>query len=196
MSNDANNSSVLIFPKNQATDYEETAVAWLVINNCGRGWNHPFTYPMETSVAASDSWGNYSAVLAASNGQQFEVVNDPSGDTIKYKGPANSPEEIEIINSLQKGTINACVYKSGRLYAIKTGVSPQQKAIFSFKPTIWIGVVSQVEQGEIINAAVMSTINTEISLLGISSADIVMTGGGPGPTSTPFNFTLQNVRYA
>jgi hypothetical protein len=42
----------------------------------------------------------------------------------------------------------------------------------------------------------MSQINTEISLLGISSADIVMTGGGPGSSSTPFTFSLQNVQMA
>jgi hypothetical protein len=36
--------------------------------------------------------------------------------------------------------------------------------------------------------------DTELSLYGISSADIVMTGGGPGPNSTPFQFTLQNVK--
>ena len=42
-------------------------------------------------------------------------------------------------------------------------------------------------------SAVVSNINTEISLLGIASADIVMTGGGPGANSTPFAFSLQNV---
>ena len=38
--------------------------------------------------------------------------------------------------------------------------------------------------------------DTELSLLGISSADIVMTGGGPGPNSTPFSFTLANVKMS
>ena len=44
------------------------------------------------------------------------------------------------------------------------------------------------------NSAIISNINTELSLLGIASADIVMTGGGPGPNSTPFQFTLENVK--
>jgi hypothetical protein len=39
-------------------------------------------------------------------------------------------------------------------------------------------------------------VNTQISLLGISSADIVMTGGGPGPESPPFIFSLANVEMA
>jgi hypothetical protein len=35
-----------------------------------------------------------------------------------------------------------------------------------------------------------------LSLLGIASADIVMTGGGPGSNAMPFAFSLQNVIYA
>jgi hypothetical protein len=57
-SNDVNNSEIVIFAKNEATDVQETAVAWQVIRNCGRGDNHPFVYPMMTQVGASDSWGN------------------------------------------------------------------------------------------------------------------------------------------
>jgi hypothetical protein len=36
------------------------------------------------------------------------------------------------------------------------------------------------EQGRMMNSPIISQINSELSLLGISSADIVMTGGGPG----------------
>lgn len=43
------------------------------------------------------------------------------------------------------------------------------------------------------NSAIISQINSEINLFGISSADIVMTGGGPGKDSKPFSFTLENI---
>ncbi|MDB5088090.1 MAG: hypothetical protein JWR09_2084, partial [Mucilaginibacter sp.] len=62
--------------------------------------------------------------------------------------------------------------------------------------TLWIGAVSQIWEGDLINSAITSQVNTELSLLGIASADIVMTGGGPGKASTGFNFTLQNIVYA
>jgi hypothetical protein len=65
--------------------------------------------------------------------------------------------------------------------------------VFEFKPTIWIGVASQIVQGQVMDSAIISNINTEISLLGIASADIVMTGGGPGANSTPFAFNLENI---
>lgn len=195
-SNDVNNSEIVIFAKNVATDVHETAVAWLVIQNCGRGDNHPFVYPMATQVGASDSWGNYTPLLDAANGQQFSMVRDTSGDVLKYNGQAASPNEIEVLNALQQGAINAGIYKSGKLYAQETSVAPQQKAVFQFKPTIWIGVVSQAVQGEVMNSAIVSSVNTELSLLGIASADIVMTGGGAGPNATPFRFNLANITYA
>lgn len=34
----------------------------------------------------------------------------------------------------------------------------------------------------------------QLSLDGISSADIIMTGGGTGPQATPFTFSLENVK--
>jgi hypothetical protein len=114
-----------------------------------------------------------------------------SGDTLRLAGLASSTNEVEVLNAREKGAINANVYKAGRLLATKTSVAPGQKAVFEFKPTIWIGVASQVEEGEMINSAILSNINTEISLFGIRSADIIMTGGGPGASSTPFKFTLQ-----
>jgi hypothetical protein len=195
-SNDVNNSEIVIFARNAATNVAETAVAWQVIQNCGQGDNHPFAYPMTNQVGASDSWGNYTPLLDAAEGQQFSMILDTSGDVLRESGPAASPTEIEVLNALPRGAIDAGIYKSGKLYARATGVAPQQKAVFQFKPTIWIGVASQVVEGTVMNSAVMSEINTELSLLGLASADIVMTGGGAGPNATPFRFNLANITYA
>jgi hypothetical protein len=186
MSNDRNDSEVVIFGKNIATAFGEFAVAWKVIKYCGQGWNHPFDYPM----------GNYSPQLSAQEGQAFAAVETASGDTLQFTGAANSPTEIEVLNNLALGAVNAIAFKGGKAYATRTSVAPGQKAVFQFRPTIWIGVASQVTEGQMMNSAIISQVNTELSLLGLSSADIVMTGGGPGPSSKPFAFTLQNVVYA
>lgn len=195
-SNDVNNSEIVIFAKNVAADIQEMPVAWQVIKNCGQGDNHPFVYPMATQVGASDSWGNYTPLLNAANGQQFAMALEASGDVLRYNGQTSSPNQIEVLNSLQQGAINAGIYKSGKLYAQATSIAPQQKSVFQFKPTIWIGVASQVLEGDVMNSAIISSINTELSLLGLSSADIVMTGGGAGASATPFEFNLTNVVYA
>jgi hypothetical protein len=192
-SNDTNNSEIVIFQKNGANDFDELAVAWQVIRYLGQGDNHPFVYLMVSTIAASDSWGNYTPQLPAANGQLFGMVLTPSGDELILQGAGSSSSEIQCLNNLPKGAISAGIYKSGKLLATKTGIAPGQKAVFSFRPTIWIGVASQVEEGQIMNSAIISNINTELSLLGIQSADIVMTGGGAGPQATPFEFTLENV---
>lgn len=192
-SNDVNNSEVVIFAKNVAASFDELAIAWTVIKYCGQGDNHPFTYPMTQTISASDSWGNYTAQQAAPRGQRFAMVLNNSGDQLVAQGPATSPREIQLLNALPKGAVNAQIYKDGRLFASKSSIAPGQMAVFEFQPTIWIGVASQVEQGQVMNSAIVSQINTEISLLGLVSADIVMTGGGAGPNATPFVFTLENV---
>lgn len=57
-SNDTNNSNVVIFQQNVAENFDELAVAWKVIQNCGQLENHPFKYPMELQVSAGNSYGN------------------------------------------------------------------------------------------------------------------------------------------
>lgn len=194
-SNDRNNSQIVIFQKNVATTFDELAVAWKVVQNLGSGNHHPFTYSYDLTVAASDSWGNYTPELAASPGMQFSMRKDLSGDVLGISGPSTSPEEVQVLNALDVGAINASLFRDGKLLALKTGIAPQQKAVFKFKPTIFIGVASQVQEGTVLDSAILSSINTELSLMGVASADIVMSGGGPGASSTPFRFTLRNVKY-
>ena len=43
------------------------------------------------------------------------------------------------------------------------------------------------------NSAIIQQVNTEINLFGITKADIVVSGGGPGETSTAFDFSLDRI---
>jgi len=194
-SSDRNNDGIVIFQKNEATA-TETPVAWRVIHNLGSGWSHPFTYPVAMAVAASDGQGNYSLQLPAATGQQYQLVTTDSGDVLEHSGPAANEEEIIIYNALATGIINVHVYRDGKLLALKKNVEPGQPAVFQFKPTLWIGVAHAVTEGALIDSAFTSQVHTQLSLSGISSADIIMTGGGLGPDTTPVSFSLQNVRYA
>jgi hypothetical protein len=188
---DQNNSKIVIFQKNVATNFGEVAVAWRVIENCGRNWTHRFAYPMDFQVAAMDSYGNISDMKSAVNGQKWDVIRSTSGDILSLDAAqASSLTEVEVKNLLPTSSIDAQIYKDGKLLATKTGVSPQQKAVFQFNPTIWVGVVSEVEEGEVMDSAILSDINTELSLLGLTSANLIMTGGGIGPSAVPFKFTL------
>lgn len=193
-SQDVNNSSYVIFQKNVAENFGELAIAWRVIENLGHGDHHPFEYPLEFKIGAGDAFGNFTPPVRAVDGDLWEVVRTESGDELKQSSqPASSPTEVEVRNSLDVSAISANCYRDGKLLAQKTNISPGQKAVFEFKPRIFIGAVSQIREGEVMNSAILQSINTELPLLGIFSADIVITGGGGGKNATQFDFNLRNI---
>lgn len=186
-------NEIVLFQKNVATDMDEFAIAWKVIRYCGLDCYHPFVYSTDCSVAISDEYGNYSPRTPALDGQLYAVRPSPAGRQLVRVGPAPSPRDIQVANELQLGAVNVNLYRGKTLLAAKRNVPPQMKAVFQFTPTLWIGVASQVIEGQALNSAVISAVNTELSLLGVASADIIMTGGGGGASATPYEFTLANV---
>jgi len=188
-SNDNNNSQVVVF---SAHAPPSNTIAWRVIENCGRGDNHPFRFPQGCEIGAADSWGNYSQRLNAPPGQAFAMTRTDSGDELNATGPASDPTGIQITNALASGAITALIFADGKLFA-SARLDPQQTELFHFRPAIAIGAMSQVTEGKVMDAAVLDTVDTRFDLTGIASADIVMTGGGRGEGSTPFAFALHNV---
>jgi len=192
---DTNNSTYVIFQQNVAENFGEIAIAWRAITNCGRGDHHPFDYPTQFMVSASDSYGNHTPQMPATNGEVYEMVRDHSGDVlVKSSMTASSPSEVEIRNSLDMGSINANIYRDGKLLAAKTNVAPGQKGVYLFHPIIYIGATSQIEEGEEMDSAIIQTMNTQLDLTGINSADIIATGGGGGTGAKEFEFHLDNIR--
>ena len=171
----------------------ELTVAWKVIRYCGFQCHHPFLYPTDYEVSYSDENGNYAPLKRAEDGQMFAVVPTPMGRRMVSKGPSTSPREVQVLNGLPRGAVNVHIYRGGRLLASKTAVVPQQKAVFSFEPVLFVGVATQIIEGQALDSGVISNVNQELYLHGIASADIVMSGGGAGPDSTSYVFALENV---
>ena len=195
-SNDFDAPDIVILQKNVAAGYgEDWVVAWRVIRGCGRGDNYPFVYSPSMEIGVIDGAGNDSPRLDAEPNQAFAFAHTEAGDRLSPAGDAEYPTEIQLRNDLPKSKVTACLYRSGALAAIEP-VEPGGIACFQFNPTLWIGAVKQAEEGEVLDPAVVESIDTEFSLLGIASADIVMTGGGPGPNAQPLSFTLQNIARA
>jgi hypothetical protein len=191
---DVNNSDYVVFQKNAAADVNVQSVAWVVVHNLGNGDNHPFTYPMNFDVGAKDADGNFMPLIPAENGSTYEVTMARSGHVLQNSAtPAANPSEVEVWNNLQLGSVDTQIYRNGALLATKVNVPPGSKGNFQFLPKLYIGTVSQVTQGTVMNSNVTVQYLTELDLLGISSADIIITGGGAGPNATPFKFTLTNV---
>lgn len=184
--------NALPLQRNEAESFDEQAVVWRVFEHLGMGESRRFAFPLDVQIAADDAWGNVTPQHVATPGQRWERVSDPSGAVLQLSGaPAASAGEIELENRLATGSISARIYRDGKLLALRTDVMPYERAVFRFSPRIYIGAVSQVQEGEVMDAAFLKAINTEINLQGVRRADLVMTGDG-GPDGTQFQFNLEN----
>ena len=188
-------SNIVIYQQNMASRAGNFAVAWQVIANSTPGSSYPFVFSPNLTVNAADSFGNFTPTLPASNGQLFQLsAATNNGNELAYSGPAVNKASIQVRNNLQIGNISANLYRNGTLLATKSGIAPGQKAVFQFSPTIWIGVMSQqVNQGDMINAAILQNVNTQLALAGITRANIIMTGGGVGSNAQPIKFALADI---
>lgn len=184
------NQRVVIFQKNAPAGLAEV-IAWKVIKNCGKGWRHPFAYTFQSNISVLDCWGNYSPLTSTEAGQQFTVKLDTSGSSLSVATGTGKPGDIEVTNELE-GFITVGIYKDGSLFTPKLRLPPGTRSYYEFLPTLWIGIAENVEEGAFIDPAIIQEINAEISIIGIVSADIVLTGGGTGPDAKPFTFTLEN----
>lgn len=197
-SNDCGNSEVVLFQRNVVPDLEELAVAWKVIRFCGRDCQHPFVFSTEIEVSLGDEHGNFSPRVAAHPGDRLLVTPHPTGRGRLTPDSAEAgagSADIQVVNRLARGAVNVNAFSAGKLIAAKVAVAPGQKAEFRFTPALWIGVASGIEEGQALNAAVLSSSNTLLQLSGLVSADIVMSGGGGGTGAQPFSFALENVKH-
>jgi hypothetical protein len=193
-SDDTSDVNVVIFQQNIAKDRRELVFAWKVIQNCKPLEIHPIIYPLNFVITVGDAYGNYTSPVSACEGQTLKMTSNLSGHTLQLTSiPAANSNQIEVSNDLPQGAINTNCFKDGKLLASKTGTSTGQKAVFEFQSKIFIGVESKVEEGDVLKSSLISRINNEINLVGISNADIVMTGGGSGKGAEPFKFSLENI---
>lgn len=166
------------------------AVAWKVIRNCAYDWRHPFVYSRQMEAGLADCFGNYSPRLAASCGQAFAVLPTVAGRVLRRFG--GSSNGIAIENKLALGAVHACLFNDGRMLACHTNLAPGQKANFRIPAVLRIGAAPDVQQGELLDAEAMACASCDIPLLGLASADIVMTGGG-GSGALPLSFHIENI---
>ncbi len=187
-----NHPPIVVFQRNKTIEFAEGVVAWMVIDHLGQDESYSFNLPVSQTVSCSDSYGNFTPHMVADPGQSYHMVLDGDGNELKMRGAATSPEEVQVRNSLDKGAITANIHKDSKLLAVVPNIAPGQKAKFQIDPTLYIGTVNQAKEGKVILSGILKNV-TELSLLGIASADIVMTGGGPGKDSETFQFSLENI---
>jgi hypothetical protein len=196
-SQDVKNTDVVMFQKNTGASVNDDAIAWKVIQNCGIGDFNPFDYPMTQQVSVIDAWGNYSPLQDANNGDVFSVsdARGLTGTVLTKTREVGDPNMITVRNDLAVGSIDIAVYKDQRQLAVKTGVPPGDESLFELLPYLYVGTCTDIEEGDVMDSDTVQSILTKLSLLGLKSSDIQMTGGGTGKLATAFNFALANQKY-
>lgn len=196
-SQDVKNTDIVLFQKSIGASVNEDSIAWKVIQNCSIGDFNPFDFPMTQQVSIIDAWGNYSPLQEANNGDVFAVTdtNGLTGTVLSKTRDKGDPNMITVRNDLAKGSIDIVIYKDDRQLALKNGVSPGGESVFELLPHLYVGTCSDIEEGDVMDSDTVQSTLTKISLLGLKSADIVMSGGGTGRNATAFNFELKNEKY-
>ena len=173
-----------------------TPVAWRVIENCGKGENHPFVVPADITIATlNDEFGNFTPQVVAQPGQQYTHALDDNGyDTLTLTGKAETPDGIDIVNALPSGTISPKIYRDGLLLGYGAAMAPGETVTvaneMTGKKTLTI-VPMQVEQGGWIGSANLQFDFCFVSIDGVKSADLVKIDTEIPPPV--FTFSLENV---
>ncbi len=195
-SNDMNKSAIVLFQKNLASVADDAPIAWKVIPDSAPGLTHRFVFPTTIDVVATDAEGAIAGPVSGW-GSHYFVVGPQSAESAAAFGAAEAAAgEVQVRNALPGTSITANIFRDGRLLAVKAAVPPQQMAVFQLKPSLWVGAAAAVSEGQALDPETLSNVKTELSLLGLASADIVMSGGGGDVLATPFRFSLQNVVMA
>ena len=188
---DVNRSDVIIFQTNGAASGAERPVAWKVIKRCPNDWSHPFAFSNELHLGIGDSDGNHSPRIPVTPGTLAWVSPGPDGGVALVAGRGKDPTTIQVESRVQIGGFDAEVYRDGRLLSRHLGLAPRARAGFRFNQRVCLFAGSGIDEGDLLRRSELRwRVLTELDLLGVRRADIVMTGGGCGPHATPLRFHL------
>lgn len=173
--------SVFVFTKNEIPSFDalREGVAWRVINKVGRGASCDFTFPISTEISAS--WNDgccRTAMLTASIGKRYHIVEDGTGITIDEDGNAGNTRSIDVANDIRvPGGISVDLYKDGKLMMRKKTVAYDQKATFVLHPKLYWGLASEIQEGDQLSSAVLNSDSFfEQDLEGVSEVTVGLYG--------------------
>lgn len=171
---------VLLYIRDTSASFDETVLVWKEF----------YFGPKNTNPKTFDFYGKYSATGYLGPNYLFEItvvvgkkyrVNE-AGTSLELMGNASSGAEIQFLNNKEQ-SLNLIVKKSNSVLS-NISLSANSTKGFTFKPTVYIAATT-----DLVNPFDISNVNTEISFLGVTSADIVITEG----LNQPYQFALSNI---
>lgn len=134
-------------------------------------------------MTATDGYGNSLSPIAVSNGNKYHIESSVFGDELAVE-TTDGPAQFSFHND-QSYSTQVSVYRYGYATAIIT-VSAGDTFTFEYQNKFWFHA-TDVLTGSIS----WSDVNTEISVLGIHSADAVLT-----LTNGVYSWSLSNIVYS
>ena len=101
---------------------------------------------------------NKTKKLLSTVGKRYTVSKNDAGIVIEAKGNASNSRSIDVNNNTNlSGGISVSFYKDGKLMLKKKIEKYGQKETFVLRPKLYWGIASEIQEGELINSAVLNT---------------------------------------
>ncbi|HEX6096875.1 MAG TPA: hypothetical protein VF432_11170 [Thermoanaerobaculia bacterium] len=165
-------SDVLVFTKNTRADLDALPpTAWQVISRVGYNGYHQFVYTIDTKIAVAWDGGNTGVMPSdTSEGTVWSLTTVGNDYELQQSGLATLTNEIDVINDVHVDNgIAVTLLKDGKPIMTQPLVAYGEKAEFGLMPKIYVGLVSNIIEGETLKSAVMSKDFTMFDLTGLKS---------------------------
>ncbi len=172
--------TVFVFAVNAIPGFDalRDAIVWRVMPDIGRGSSHVFTVLPMCTVQATWGGGNKTMPLAAEVGVRYAVVEDDTGIVLIADGNASQPNAIDVVSQVQvAGGLNVHLLNDSMLFLQERVTAYGQKATFVLESTLYWGIASDIQEGQILESAVSDTADFfEQDLDGVFGATVTLTG--------------------
>lgn len=188
--NDSTPKKIIIILKSVAGSFDESGVqAWktLMFNGSANELKY-FNFSGEYTIKAE----GISHGIEAVRGKRYQV--NQAGTGLELLGNASSVNEYQFKNNTSNNLTVSILKDKNKIET--TTVTPNQIKAWQFNTTFWIAAFSTDTDTSGSIEELLPEVNTQINLMGVRSADVVMTGGGAGPSAQPISFSLQNIVYS
>ncbi|WP_426197362.1 hypothetical protein [Massilia sp. DWR3-1-1] len=167
-------SQVVLFKKNSAAGADDAVLAWKVIRICA-GQHARVVLPFSQQIGVFDPCGAHAGLHDAFAGDMFDVAAGAGTPLLARSVVAAGPNMVGVRNATAAGLLEVVLYKDGRPLCRCGAVAPATTAVFEVLPYLHVAVCPGITEGAIVDAHAVAGA-TRISLLGLKSADLVLTG--------------------
>lgn len=179
------------FLENEATPFSDDRVGWWVEGDLAVGELALVVFEDQTRLVVSSAGLPDTEPLVVAMGRRYAVTEAMGTMQVADAGAAASPSEVEVLNGTATRVLQVDLQKADRTF-LRESATPTDLVVFDWRPRIWVGcTMADPVEGEVLAPSIVAATHTQISLLGISTADLAITGSD----LMGYSFALENVTF-